>query len=245
MGLKVQIVSDLHVDCHRDWLDILATKVVLPNRPDTLIVAGDTAQTNSPQFLQAFEYLSRHYSDILVVLGNHEHYGSTRKEVQAVIGSLPSNVRVLQEQKITLNGFTFGGTSLWFGSGFNRRLKNCLSDFKAIPDFEPWVYEANYRSRVFLTQPLDVWITHHLPHYSSIGVRFIGSASNCFFVDDCSELIRYYAPLVCIHGHSHEPADYELRGLLKEKIRVLANPLGYPNEHSGFKYCEVTLEHRH
>jgi len=243
--MRIQIVSDLHVDCHHDWLGILTTKVVLPNRPDTLIVAGDTAQTNSPRFLQAFRYLSQHYLDILVVLGNHEYYGSTREEVNTVLGSLPSNVKVLQEEKVSLNGFTFGGTSLWFGSGFSLRLKSWLADFKKIPGFEPWVYEANYRSRVFLDQPLDVWITHHLPHYSSVAIKYIGSAVNCFFVDDCSELIRTHAPLVCIHGHTHEPVDYEIEGLLKEKIRVLADPLGYPNEHSGFKYCELTLVHRH
>ena len=245
MGLKVQIVSDLHVDCHRDWLKTLATKVVVPGHPDTLIVAGDTAQTNAPQFLQAYRYLSRHYSEILAVLGNHEHYGSTRKDVASVLKSLPSNVRVLQEEKVTLNGFTFGGTSLWFGTGFSLRLKSCLTDFKAIPNFEPWVYEANYQARVFLDQPLDVWITHHLPHHSSVAVRYIGSALNCFFVDDCSKLIRYHAPLAVIHGHTHEPADYSITGLLGENTRVLANPLGYPNEHSGFKYCELTLTHRH
>jgi Icc-related predicted phosphoesterase len=243
--MRIQIVSDLHVDCHRDWLTLLNTKVVLPDRPDTLIVAGDTAQTNSPQFLQAFRYLSQHYLNILVVLGNHEHYKSTREEVNAVLRSLPSKVKVLQEEKVTLNGFTFGGTSLWFGSGFSPRLKSWLADFKEIPGFEPWVYEANYRSRVFLDQPLDVWVTHHLPHYSSVAVKYIGSAVNCFFVDDCSKLIRTHAPLVCIHGHTHEHVDYEIEGSLKEKIRVLANPLGYPNEHSGFKYCELTLVPRH
>jgi predicted phosphodiesterase len=243
--VKVQIVSDLHTDTRYNWLQTLESQVVLAERPKTLLVAGDTAEVRSGTFRSTYRYLSRYYTDIIAVLGNHEHYGATRSQVTAALKLLPSNVRVLQEETVTLNGFKFGGTSLWFGKNFNPKLKAYIADFKAIPNFEPWVYQTNHKAREFLNQPLDVWLTHHLPHYYSINTRWVGSPANCFFVDDCSELMRYHAPLLCVHGHSHDAVDYEINGLLGEPIRVLSNPLGYRKESSGFKYLVAELTHRH
>ena len=39
------------------------------------------------------------------------------------------------------------------------------------------------------------------------------------------EYLRAHAPKLWIHGHTHERCDYQLG-----TTRVVANPLGYPNE---------------
>ncbi|MGH8196257.1 MAG: hypothetical protein ACREQ8_17955 [Woeseiaceae bacterium] len=45
-------------------------------------------------------------------------------------------------------------------------------------------------------------------------------------------LIEQFQPTLWIHGHTHEPSDYELF-----RTRVVCNPRGYPGEHGhvGFR----------
>jgi len=56
-------------------------------------------------------------------------------------------------------------------------------------------------------------------------VAFARSAMNAFFVCDMAPHVRDGQPKLWIHGHSHDRCDY-----LLGKTRVVANPLGYPNE---------------
>ena len=48
---------------------------------------------------------------------------------------------------------------------------------------------------------------------------------NAFFVCDMASHVHERQPKLWIDGHSHDRCDYRLG-----KTRVVANPLGYPNE---------------
>ncbi len=48
---------------------------------------------------------------------------------------------------------------------------------------------------------------------------------NAFFVCDMASHVREHQPKLWIRVHSHDRCDYVLG-----KTRVVANPLGYPNE---------------
>jgi predicted phosphodiesterase len=57
------------------------------------------------------------------------------------------------------------------------------------------------------------------------GVDVLVLAGDIFFVCDMAARVRERQPKLWIHGHSHDRCDY-----LLGRTRVVANPLGYPNE---------------
>jgi Icc-related predicted phosphoesterase len=77
-----------------------------------------------------------------------------------------------------------------------------------------------------------VVVTHHLPASSSIAKRYANDPLNPAFASSLESLIEAYRPVLWIHGHTHQPLDYELFG-----TRVVCNPRGYPGEHvrNGFR----------
>jgi Icc-related predicted phosphoesterase len=76
-----------------------------------------------------------------------------------------------------------------------------------------------------------VVISHHLPALKSIAPRYANDALNPAFASRLEDVIERYRPALWIHGHTHDPCDYELF-----QTRVVCNP-GYPGEYgrAGFK----------
>lgn len=65
--------------------------------------------------------------------------------------------------------------------------------------------------------------------------RFEGDPFNTFFLCDMERLIAERRPHWWIHGHTRVPCDYQL-GV----TRIVANPLGYPDEARG-DFAPLTL----
>ena len=59
-----------------------------------------------------------------------------------------------------------------------------------------------------------------------------GGGNPAAFASSLEGLIEEYQPILWIHGHTHDPFDYELFA-----TRVVCNPRGYPGEHlrNGFR----------
>jgi hypothetical protein len=109
-----------------------------------------------------------------------------------------------------------------------------------IRDFEPWVYEQNaaFEKRLAVhVRADDVVVTHHLPAFDSVPPRFVRSPMNAFFVCDMAKHVLAREPKLWIHGHSHDRCDYILG-----KTRVVANPLGYPNEPRSLEAFEPAFQ---
>ena len=79
-GLKIQFVSDLHLEFpdNRAWLAAHPLEVT----GDILLIAGDTAYLDLPdsgrETYKAYDFwdwASRHYKQVIVCLGNHDFYG--------------------------------------------------------------------------------------------------------------------------------------------------------------------------
>jgi Icc-related predicted phosphoesterase len=62
--------------------------------------------------------------------------------------------------------------------------------------------------------------------------RYANDPLNPAFASRLESLIEEYQPALWIHGHTHDPCDYELF-----RTRIVCNPRGYPGEHghAGFK----------
>lgn len=233
--MDLQLISDVHLEFHRDNGSDFLKK--LPVASDVLVVAGDLALFRflGPMHEQ-FAALCLNRKRVYYVLGNHEYYRSSPKDVDSLIEAVETKLptlRVLRPGRVDLfEGRRVLGATLWFRDDpMNAMYAPELNDFDLIKQFVPWVYEQNKEAVQFFEKELqedDIVITHHLPSYRSVHPQYAGSTLNRFFVCDLEPLIRERQPALWMHGHTHTACDYTI-----EKCRVVANPLGYPREDSN------------
>jgi predicted phosphodiesterase len=225
---KVQLFSDLHFEFHAD-LGKSFVEALDPTGVDVLIIAGDLASSECLEY--ALELFCARFPQIVYVTGNHEFYGASPAATRSTwlaSAKRHKNLHWLDDDAVTIAGTRFVGSTLWFGRPSNPKLREGLSDYFAIADFEPWVYEKNSAAKKYLANNVhegDVVVTHHLPSYMSVTPQYAGHPLNPFFVCDVESTILDNRPKLWVHGHSHEPVDYVL-----SQTRVLSNPHGFPRE---------------
>lgn len=180
--LRLWILSDLHIELTRGW-DLPAGNA----RPqfDVLVLAGDLI----PRMERGVKWLRERVTDkpVIYIAGNHEAYGVDidRTLAKAKLAAEGTNIFVLQDEAITLDGVTFAGSTLWTDfqvAGDQRRgmavSGERMNDFKKIRTaryverFRPVHALARHTaSRQFLegelrtprTGPLVI-VTHHAPN---------------------------------------------------------------------------------
>lgn len=228
----LQILSDLHIEFHRDlgksFIDALEA-----DRADVLIVAGDVIPLHDPVVARnVFERLCRRYRDkpVLFVPGNHEFYGAGT--IAAGMRTLDSfkdidNLKVLDNDLVEIDGVEFVGSTLWFSYDQNRdrRDSSLLNDFNLISNFERDVNSKFLESVSYLNwhvNPNSIVITHHYPLPNSIHPQYARSPLNKFFGCDLSELIENNRPKLWVHGHTHNSFNYKYKD-----THVVCNPFGY------------------
>jgi Icc-related predicted phosphoesterase len=249
--MLLQIASDLHFefyDARQDIYDFVSNLSHGPDpykltitKPDVLILAGDTATKGSLPI--ALEILSDYYPEIIYVLGNHEFYHSSIKDVREIVSNIKiKNVHLLDNDTITIQGQRFVGSTLWFRDDpQNIIYQNSMNDFWIIKDFKHNVYQENLKAIGFLNAEVnenDIVITHHVPANLSIAPKYKGSTLNRFFTCDMTDLIMERQPKFWIHGHTHNSCDH-----MMGNTRVICNPYGYfdREENEEFQY-DLTIE---
>lgn len=226
--MRVQYLSDLHFEFHRDDGESFVASLE-PRGIDVLVVAGDLAVREG--IGPALDLLCARYAGAAVVYvhGNHEFYGTTRDDVIALTRAACArnpNLRWLDGAVTEIGGVRFVGAPLWFRHpGPAERLKLAMNDFRVIRGFESWVYAENARAIELLERELregDVVVTHYLPTPASIASQWSDSALNPFFLCDVEDLLRGRRPVLWVHGHTHASVD-----VVVGATRVVCNPFGY------------------
>jgi hypothetical protein len=245
-AVRLRVLSDLHLS--------QGALALPPVDADAVVLAGDIARP-----AEAIAWARGLALPVVYVAGNHEFYGSS---FGATIRSLRehaagSDVHVLDDDALVLDGVRFLGTTLWtdfalYGQGDLRATAyaeavRLLRDFSRIrhddgTPFTPDACAARFAAHAAwldarLAEPhagATVVVTHHAPSRRSIHARFAGSLLNPCFISDAERLAGRAA--LWIHGHTHDSFDYDLDG-----TRVLCNPRGYQrdgvNENAAFDPC--------
>jgi Icc-related predicted phosphoesterase len=234
-SMKLQILSDLHLEHHRDRGVQFVSQ--LPVVAEILIVAGDLC--NGDELLPTLDMLAAKWKDVVYVFGNHELYGHSFASVRenlVYINETRDNVHVLDNSLVSLRGQRFVGTPLWFHwHKCVKAIKAGLlvyNDFKAIRSFDPQVFEENAKAVRFLQDEVcagDVVITHSAPSPVCVPARFEGDPINPMFFCDVSDLIRERKPALWVHGHTHDAIERQVGA-----TRCICNPFGYGWENTGF-----------
>ena len=86
-----------------------------------------------------------------------------------------------------------------------------------------------------LAQPFDgrtVVVTHHAPSSRSVPPRYARNLLTPAFASDLESLMDEGRVALWVHGHTHDPFDYQVHG-----TRIVCNPRGYaPDQLSeGFR----------
>ena len=227
---EIQFISDLHIE---KW-----GLIQVEPSASILIVGGDIAPVVNPLYEEQIAYFSAHWEHVLVVLGNHEYYGSsiegTEQTCREMFAKYP-NVKLLQKDYIEIGDRIFVGCTLW--SDFRRskqyykEIRPIMKDFTLIKKFNPpdWQdlfdQQSNWLVRTLRyfksSRKQVIVITHHAPLYSEgshpgykdhIASRAFGSNMKEVFPDVD----------IWLFGHTHYNVDKQ-KIINKHTTYVLSN----------------------
>jgi Icc-related predicted phosphoesterase len=253
--MKIWTMSDLHLEFSPDW------ELPAP-RPqfDVLVIAGDLIT----RMERGVRWLHQRITDKLVIYvpGNHEGYSAdidrtVEKAREAAIGS---NIRILQNELVDIEGVRFTGCTLWTDWCLNGNPEAAMSiaqeemnDYKRIRKGR-YAYRLRPRdtllrhqqSCAFLAQTLSqpfrgktVVISHHAPTRAACDVS-AGAAPEILdaaYRSDLRYLMEFTHPDIWIHGHVHESTDR-----MVGRTRLIANARGYPDEPNPDFDPRLTIE---
>lgn len=235
--MRLHVLSDLHLE--------FAPFQPIPVKADVIILAGDihTGKNGIRWILQTFPD-----RPVIYVLGNHEFYGQKTPKLIGEIKELAqgSNVHVLQNDRVEIDGVVFLGATLWTDFKLNgdvilsevsaltnmmdyRRIRVTPSYRKLRPNDTRQSHEQSLR---WLDGQIKdsagkkiVVVTHHAPSPRSISERYRNDTLNPAFASDLEHFITESNVALWIHGHIHHRSDYPVGS-----TRIIANPRGYPGE---------------
>lgn len=233
--MKFSLISDLHTD-------IMDVPVMEITDCDAILVAGDVA-LGSDGIRWLHDNIRREgTTPLLYITGNHEYWdaGLTYEEIEEKIKQWEfSNIHFLQnkayafyDQKTVVLGCTLWTDFLYNGNpnrDIGRAMHYIPYDYSS--GYEPnQILEENKKSTYWLQTNIQnykelgwktVVMTHHAPTTRSVGPRYRFSENNVYFVNTFDKYQIFDWPDVWVHGHVHDPFDYQING-----CRVLCNPRG-------------------
>ena len=240
---KIQVMSDLHLECHKDHGESFLESIDLT--APILVLAGDITCFGVEKALRVFikgmmSLKNRGLHSIVYVLGNHEYYKSSPEEVDLIIDKLhqapelKNFLHILKPDQAptTIMGIKFWGGTMWFKEPNDLEIQSILPDYHLIENFQPWVYEENTKYLQGLSRlnqgEVDIIISHHMPSYYFTPERFRTPEYDCIgqgFYTEITYEVGRVSPKVHIFGHIHEQIDLSIG-----RTRYVCNPLGYPHE---------------
>lgn len=230
--MKLHILNDLHIE----FAEFEPPTV----DADVIVLAGDIGVG-----VDGLRWAKFHFPDkpVIYVPGNHEFYHHDIALIEDLKSDASDQIHVLNNDQMIIDGVRFLGSVLWtdftlFGKVDKyfsvQRAQQGMNDFSVIlnngerftPDDSIALHET---SREWLSEKLDenftgktVVVTHHAPSSQSVPARFTQDLLTPAFASNLEALMGKDRVALWIHGHMHDPCDYEIYG-----TRVVCNPRGY------------------
>jgi predicted phosphodiesterase len=246
--MRVSVASDLHLEFAPVTLE----------GGDVLILAGDvwtaahmedrkndgTSRSLRKRYHQFCAEELPKYKEVLMVMGNHEYYGSSLDRAASIINGFldkwAPNCVLLDNEGVILDGVAFVGSTLWAPCGTENPVNEMaiwqgMSDFRTIhkdmenkmaftPADAAFLHrrDVNYIDRTlekFAHRPV-VMITHHAP--SLLCDLNPNTMSDAYSSNQHALMKTHDHVAVWCHGHTHQPVKF-----IVNKTRVISNPRGY------------------
>lgn len=246
--LRIRYLSDLHLEfIAQKQLPSFLGKIHNANKDDICICAGDIGNPYLPSYQQFFQHMSATFPKTFVVPGNHEYYGNRINDTRIFIGDhfkQYNNISLLDNAIEVYQNHTFIGTTLW---SYVADKSYEINDVEYIKNFNTDKYNELHQESVrFLSDSLSannniVVITHHLPSYQLIDVKYNRPSyrgMNQWFASNQDLLFTQYNGKIkaWFYGHTHTPSQRKLQG-----IDFYCNPIGYPGENKFVDFNKVAI----
>jgi predicted phosphodiesterase len=233
--MKLHILNDLHIE-FGDF-EPPATDA------DVVVLAGDIGVG-----VEGLRWASERFParPVIYVPGNHEFYHHDIALIDELKAQAPDHIHVLNDDQVIIDGVRFLGSILWtdfalFGEADRffamQQARQQMTDFSIIQNgSQRFTLEDAIRlhtaSREWLAAMLaesfagkTVVVTHHAPSSQSVHPRYANDLLTPAFASNLENLMDGDRAALWIHGHMHDPFDYEIYG-----TRVVCSPRGYaPN----------------
>ena len=232
--MKIQLLSDLHLDCTPDkGAEFLFS--LDPTDVEVLSIAGDLSEIRNEAYEKILRSLCNKYPHVVYTPGNHEWWNALQadnlKKLDLMAAKFP-NLHILMNRAVEIDGQRFVGTTLWFEPTAEARVRaKKWVDFRAIPD-PTWIWQNITDSYNFLVKEVkngDFVLTHHVPLGRGMDERFVGNYNNCFYLHNMYEVFNSRTAAIWHFGHTHSAKDMMAGG-----TRLICNPRGYAGEDTGF-----------
>lgn len=248
--MKLQLFSDVHLEFAPLELEQVDA--------DVTICAGDIGVGPT-----GLNWLRKAIVDkpVIYVLGNHEFYGKAHPKLvhQLKHAALESNIHILENDELIINGVRFLGCTLW--TDYNLTGDPATAEFaamQAINDYRRIRRSPSYsklravdtavihrQSMFWLEEKLrgkerddkTVIVTHHAPSARSIPWEFRQHILSAAFASNLDDFVQSSDATLWVHGHLHAGCDYKLG-----RTRVLSNPRGYPHEPNESFFAGLKVE---
>lgn len=234
--IRIHLLSDLHIEFSQ------YTPHPAAYTADVVVLAGDIHKKDNGVHMARAMFPNQ---QIVMVMGNHEHYGQDLIKNTAKIRAAAKElgVHVLENDEVIIKGTRFLGCTLWTDFqlfGLEKR-KDCmidasryLNDFRLIRNRE-WNFNPSDSVSIhnlsvkWLKDKLDepfagatVVVTHHGPSWGSVAPRYQNDLLSACFSSRLEHLMDGSKLELWCHGHTHDSLDYIIEG-----TRVMTNPRGY------------------
>lgn len=235
----LHVMSDLHFEfmskqMEDAWWAELDRRIVM-DKPQAIVLAGDIESLRTQVVMQeTLEKFLTRYPKVFYTPGNHEYFNTSIKVGNFFLQGLEAKYKdklhlLLPGTRVEFEGKVFTGGTLWYPDSHDPIAKRYFIDYRLIHDSNTQI-EAQHQA--FLAEtPGDIVVTHHFPSEESIAARWKGDSGNIFFCAFIKDKLLEWqkagkAPKLWIHGHTHDPFDYQSAF----GFRSFCNPGGYPNE---------------
>ncbi len=235
--MKLHILSDLHIE--------FAPHELAVTDADVVILAGDI-HLGARGFNWVRENIKN--KEVIYILGNHEFYKEATPRLFDKLKKKAkgSNIHILENESISLNGVRFLGCTLWTDFALVNNLDVSIAAAKLqMTDYEKIRLSPQYRkiqpsftvvwhkqSKKWLQKEVEnckegtiVVVTHHAPCIDSIPFEDRNDPLSASYASNLNDFVSSSKINVWVHGHIHAAHDYSIGG-----TRVICNPRGYPDE---------------
>ena len=240
--MKFQYISDIHLE--------RGTKIIINAIADYLILAGDIGDPFTDEYYDFLKDVSGKFKTIFLITGNHEYFSKiftmidTENQIRNITNEF-TNIIYLQNNVYNFidSDISIFGTTLWTPCStpdmpiestpefiFNNldtyeNNKMFIQDYRTIPEFTIEKRNKLHDIALQAIQKLDksrkyIVITHHVPKYDLINIKYKTNPFNSAYVCNVTELDESNI-LKVVYGHTH---------LCNISGKYHCNPVGLPGE---------------